>query len=180
MKIISGKYKGRRLKGFDIEGTRPTMDRVKESLFASINSYLEGSKVLDLFAGSGNLGIEALSNGSSFVFFCDKNKKCINVIKDNLKEIGDYNYKTYLGDFRTYLKNDINKYDIIFIDPPYKTNFIPIALEIIDKNNLINKGGIIVLELDNMDNLVFDNNKYEIIKNKKYSDKYIVILKNLL
>ena len=75
MKIISGKYKGRVLEGFDIAGTRPTMDRVKESLFAMIQSYLEDATVLDLFAGSGNLGIEALSEGAKEIYLVDKNKK---------------------------------------------------------------------------------------------------------
>ena len=82
MKIISGKYKGRVLKGFDITGTRPTMDRVKESLFGTIQRYVPGSVVLDLFAGSGNLGIEALSEGASFAYLVDSNSKAIKVIKE--------------------------------------------------------------------------------------------------
>ena len=77
MKVISGILKGRNIKGYDIDGTRPTMDRVKESLFASIQDYISGSIVLDLFAGSGNLGIEAISNGSSKCYFVDNNRNCI-------------------------------------------------------------------------------------------------------
>ena len=84
MKVISGILKGRNIKGYDIDGTRPTMDRVKESLFASIQDYIKNSIVLDLFAGSGNLGIEAISNGSSKCYFVDNNKKCIKVINDNI------------------------------------------------------------------------------------------------
>ena len=78
MKVISGTLKGRKILGYDIEGTRPTMDRVKESLFATIQEYLKDSIVLDLFAGSGNLGIEAISNGSSHCYFIDNNieKSC--------------------------------------------------------------------------------------------------------
>ena len=75
MKVISGILKGRNIKGYNIEGTRPTMDRVKESLFASINSYIKNSIVLDLFAGSGNLGIEAISNGANLCYFVD-DKHC--------------------------------------------------------------------------------------------------------
>ena len=86
MKVISGKYKGRIIKGFNIDGTRPTMDRVKESVFGMIQNYVEGSVVLDLFAGTGNYGIEALSNGAQFAYFNDHNKKCFKVINDNLKE----------------------------------------------------------------------------------------------
>lgn len=87
MRVISGKYKGRNIKGFDIIGTRPTMDRVKESLFATINNKLKNSVILDLFAGSGNLGIEALSNGSVEAYFVDNNKVAIKVIKDNIRDL---------------------------------------------------------------------------------------------
>ncbi len=179
MKVISGLYKGKKLKGYDIEGTRPTMDRVKESLFASINSYIKDSIVLDLFAGSGSLGIEALSEGAKEVHFCDKNKKCINVINENLKDC-NANYKVYNKDFRTLLKTLDIKFDIILIDPPYKTNFVPISVELIDKNNLLKENGLLVLELDNMDNLVYNKDIYKEVKNKKYGDKYIVILKKIL
>ena len=84
MRVISGTLKGRNIEGFNLDGTRPTMDRVKESLFASIQNYIEGATVLDLFAGSGNLGIEAISNGSDFVYFCDKNSEAVKVINKNL------------------------------------------------------------------------------------------------
>lgn len=180
MKIISGLYKGRNLKGFDIEGTRPTMDRVKESLFASINSYLDDATVLDLFAGSGNLGIEALSNGAKEAYFCDKNKKCINIIKDNIKLLNIENYKLYNMDFRKLLKTINNKFDIIFVDPPYKTNYVPESVKLINDDDLVNEGGIIVLEMDNLNNLIYDKNKFKEIKNKKYGDKYIVILKKMV
>ena len=88
MKVISGKYKGRKIEGFDIEGTRPTMDRVKESLFATIQNYIKESVVLDLFSGSGNLGIEALSEGASYAYLVDKNIKCIKTINKNINNMG--------------------------------------------------------------------------------------------
>ena len=88
MRVISGLYKGRNIDGFDIDGTRPTQDRVKESLFGSIQDYIEDSVVLDLFSGSGNLGIEALSNGAKECYFVDNNKEAIKVINSNLSKIG--------------------------------------------------------------------------------------------
>ena len=88
MKIISGKYKGRNIEGHNLDGTRPTMERVKESLFAIIQTYLDGAVVLDLFSGSGNLGIEALSEGASFAYLVDYNKKASDTIKRNLNTIG--------------------------------------------------------------------------------------------
>ena len=84
MRVISGLYKGRNIDGFDIDGTRPTQDRVKESVFGSIQNHLEGSVVLDLFSGSGNLGIEALSNYAKECFFVDNNKEAIKVINNYL------------------------------------------------------------------------------------------------
>ena len=84
MRVISGSLKGRKIKGYDIEGTRPTMDRVKMSLFGSIQDYIQDACVLDLFAGSGNLGIEALSNGSKYCYFVDNNKEILKVLKDNI------------------------------------------------------------------------------------------------
>ena len=84
MKVISGKYKGRNIKGYDINGTRPTMDRVKESLFAMIQDYLEDSIVLDLFSGSGNLGIEALSNNAKESYLVDNNRKAVKIINQNI------------------------------------------------------------------------------------------------
>ena len=87
MRVISGKYKGKNLEGFDINGTRPTMDRVKESLFGSIQNKVINSVCLDLFAGSGSLGIEALSNGGSKCYFVDNNYEIIKKLEKNLKGI---------------------------------------------------------------------------------------------
>ena len=92
MKIISGKYKGRNILGFDINGTRPTMDRVKESLFAIIQNYIKDSIVLDLFSGSGNLALESMSEGAKEIYLVDKNKKAYKTILDNLN---NFNIKEY-------------------------------------------------------------------------------------
>ena len=178
MKIISGKYKGRNIEGFSIDGTRPTMDRVKESLFAIIQDYLDESIVLDLFSGSGNLGIEALSEGAKEITLVDSNYKAIKIIEKNLNNIGinsnvlNMDYKKALE----LLKN--KKFDIIFLDPPYKTNYIEEAIKLITKYNILNDKGIIVCESDSIDRIIYDNS-YTCIKDKKYGDKYIVILKKV-
>ena len=87
MRVISGKYKGKNIMGFNIEGTRPTMDRVKESMFGMIQSNIKGSICLDLFAGSGSLGIEALSNGALECYFVEKNNEIFNILRNNLDGI---------------------------------------------------------------------------------------------
>ena len=180
MKVISGSLKGRNILGYDILGTRPTMDRVKESVFGMIQNHIYGSVVLDLFAGSGNYGIEAISNGAKIVYFNDHNKKCIKVIKDNLENFGvvDKAIVTNL-DYQKALRNysDSNtKFDLIFLDPPYNDQFIENILKFIDTNNLLNDNGMIICELT-MDNL---NEKYgnlSLFKNRKYGEKKVFIFK---
>lgn len=176
MRIISGKYKGRVLKGYTLKGTRPTMDRVKESLFASIQDYLDNSVCLDLFAGSGNLGIEALSMGSREVVFVDKEYMACKTIKSNLDML-DNNLNTTIltmDYLKAIEKLYPKKFDIIFLDPPYKTDYIEKSLKKISELNLLN--GIVVLESDSLDKLNFSD-YYDEIKTKKYGDKYIRILK---
>lgn len=175
MKIISGKYKGRNIVGYDINGTRPTMDRVKESLFAMIQNYIDNSNCLDLFAGSGNLGLEALSNGASSCTFIDNNKIAIKTIKDNLTRLDIKEYNLYLTNFKLFLKETKDKYDLIFIDPPYKTNYIIDAVTLIEKYDLLKDNGLLILETDNKDKLIYSN-YYTFFKEKKYGDKIILIL----
>ena len=181
MKIISGKYKGRIIEGHDINGTRPTMDRVKESLFSTIQEYIYGSTILDLFSGSGNLAFESLSNGSIKAYIVDNNNKAINTIKRNIEKIKITDAEILNMDYKKALEllNERQiKLDIIFLDPPYKTNYIETSLKIIDNYNLLNDKGIIICESDSLDKIVYSN-KYKEIKNKRYGDKYIVILEKI-
>lgn len=181
LKIISGEFKGKNIKGFDIDGTRPTMDRVKESLFGTIQFYVKDSTVLDLFAGTGNLGFEALSNYAKFCYFNDKNIKCTKYIESVVKELNindrvkilNLDYKKALN----YFKENKIKFDLIFLDPPYKMNIINDIILFIKENDLLNKNGLIICELDE---LYLNIDFYEKIKEKKYGSKYIIIYKNNL
>ena len=174
MRVISGKYKGKILKGFDIDGTRPTMDRVKESLMAMIQKYIPDSVCLDLFAGSGSLGIEAISNGAKSCFFCDNNSIAIKTIEENTKMIKE-DIHIIKTDYKVFLESTNTKYDIIFLDPPYKLNLINSCLELINKNNILTDNGLIILEYENEQINPLD---YKIYKQKKYGDKNILILRN--
>lgn len=181
MKIISGKYKGRKIEGFDIAGTRPTMDRVKESLFATIQDYLDSSNVLDLFSGSGNLGLEALSEGAKKAYLVDVNRKATNTIKRNIETINIENAEVINMDYIKalhYFKKENIKFDMIFLDPPYKTNCIEKSINLIDQCDLLNDSGIIICESDNLDKIIYPEN-YISIKEKKYGDKYIVLLRKI-
>lgn len=180
MKVISGTLKGRKIEGFHLEGTRPTMDRVKESLFAMIQSYVGESTCLDLFAGSGSLGIEAISEGAKKVYFVDFNKKAIHTIQKNMKnfQIED-KAKTLFMDYKKALDTlQKEKFDIIFLDPPYQTDYIEKSIFLIEKYRLLKENGIIVCESDKLEKIIF-NEKYRIVKEKKYGDKLIVILEGI-
>ena len=171
MRVISGKYKGKYLKGFDIDGTRPTMDRVKESLFGIIQNKLNDSICLDLFAGSGSLGIEALSNGAKKCYFNDSNNEMIKILKENLNGIDNsiISNKNYIN----FLDNINDKFDIIFLDPPYKLNLITPSIKKIIDNNLLNDNGLIICEYET-EVIKCDLN---ILKEKKYGSKKIIIYK---
>lgn len=181
MKIISGIYKGRNLEGFTINGTRPTMDRVKESLFSIIQNNIKDSIVLDLFSGSGNLGIEALSEGAKHAYLIDNNKKAISIIKKNIDTIKVENCDVLMMDYKKaieYFYNENLFFDVIFLDPPYKTDYVEKSIDLITKYNILKDDGIIVCESDNLNKIVY-NGEYKSIKEKKYGDKYIVLLKKI-
>lgn len=177
MRVISGKYKGTNIIGYDIDGTRPTQDRVKESLFGIIQEYIRDSHVLDLFSGSGNLGIEALSNYAEFSYFVDNNKMCCDTIKSNLDKVKETNYKilnTDYNDALNYFKNNSIKFDLIFLDPPYKLEVLDNILDKITSYDLLNNDGLVICEYEN-DTFKEDYNNLELIKNKKYGYKNIRI-----
>ena len=181
MKVIAGKYKGRSLDGFNLDGTRPTMDRVKESLFGMIQNYIDNSIVLDLFSGSGNLGIEALSEGSNKVYLVDSNYQAIKTINKNINNIGIGDIEVLHMDYikaLKYFENKKIKFDIIFLDPPYKTNYIEMSIKEIEVGDLLNNNGIIVCESDSLDKIVYSN-LWKSVKTKKYGDKYIVVLEKV-
>jgi RNA methyltransferase, RsmD family len=177
MRFISGKYKGRNIEGYTIDGTRPTMDRVKESLFAIIQNHIKNSNILDLFAGSGSLGLEALSNDAKKCIFVDSNKIAIETITKTIKNINlEEDYELIKSDYKDALakfKNQNKKFDIIFLDPPYHLNLITDAIDKIDKYDLLTKNGIIVCEYEEEK---INTKKYNIYKEKRYGKTNILIL----
>lgn len=177
MKIISGYLKGRNIKGYNIIGTRPTMSRIKESVFGIIQNNVKDSIVLDLFCGSGQLGIEAISNGSKLCYFVDNNKEIIDILKDNINKLDIINKSEIIvNDYEVSLlkfsKQNI-KFNLIFSDAPYKSKVNEKILELIDKYDLLLDNGLLVLEHQEI--LKETNISLKLIKNKKYGDKFINI-----
>ena len=175
MRVIAGKYRGKKLKEFSLSSTKPTLDRVKESLFSSIQFDLLGANVLDLFAGTGALGIESLSRGAGSVEFVDCSSDAIKIINDNLKDM-DGTFRVTKSDYLTYLNTALQqgkKYDIVLLDPPYNTEFGVKAIQFIVDNNMLSDTGIIMYEkLYTTDfNISFDGYN---VKQKKYGTVSVV------
>lgn len=171
MRVISGTAKGTKLNSIDDLSTRPTLDRVKEPLFSIIQAYIEEALVLDLFAGSGALGIETLSRGAKHCIFCDKSYQSIQMVKENIKKTRMEEKSTiYNEDYKKCLEKQKEAFDVIFIDPPYKLDIAVDAIKRILELHLLQKEGIIILETDekerelkelkNLEIEVYDIRKY--------------------
>ena len=183
MRIIGGKARGTKLYTLEGENTRPTLDRVKESFFNIIQDKIQDSIFLDVFAGSGAIGLEALSRGSRKVIVCDKSKEACNIIRKNMEKTHfTENIKLYQADFKDVLQNEIKeKIDIVFLDPPYKTNFVIEAIKIIFEKELLKKESIIIIETDDRDRIIEDlkDRNCEIIDIRKYGRAYLIFLQRI-
>ena len=147
MRVISGKSRGIQLKTPDGLQTRPTIDRVKEALFSIIQFDIPAATVLDLFGGTGQLGIEALSRGAKSAVFVDQREEACRLIRENLKRTHlEQDARVIRSDYLDYLKRCREKYDIIFLDPPYAEVFLENALKCITEIDILQSGGIIVAE----------------------------------
>ena len=181
MRIISGKSRGTKLNTIEGLETRPTLDRVKESLFNIIKDEIPDSIVLDLFSGSGAIGLEFASRGAKRVYLCDKSKDAYNIIKSNIEKTHlEDDVILYNLDFKECLRNlkDV-KFDIIYLDPPYKTNFIKQALIQILEYNCCKEDSIIIIETDEDERIIseIENLNLKIIDKRKYGRVYIIFLR---
>lgn len=180
MRIITGKARGVRLDTLEGLETRPTSERTKEALFSMLQFEIADSVVLDLFAGSGQMGLEAASRGAKSVVLVDGSKKAVEIIKKNL-------VKTKLETFCevrceeaiSYLKRcKYAPFDIVFLDPPYATNLIDEAIRLLLSNDLVKNSSIIVCESDRFDILGVENSqKCDIIKTMKHGVAHITVLR---
>ena len=147
MRVIAGKAKGIQLKTPDGMLTRPTADRVKEALFSILNFDLPGTRVLDLFAGTGQLGIEAISRGANFAVFVDEREAACALVRENLKKTGvTQQAQVVRSDYMNYLRHCREKFDIILLDPPYSEVFLENSLKMITEIDILQSGGIIATE----------------------------------
>ncbi|MBE5936293.1 MAG: 16S rRNA (guanine(966)-N(2))-methyltransferase RsmD [Lachnospiraceae bacterium] len=183
MRVIAGTAKSLRLKTIEGMETRPTTDRIKETLFNMINPYIRGTRFLDLFAGSGGIGIEALSRGASEAVFIDSNKKCVECIKHNLKFTKLEDRASVYCNTATsaiHMMEDEDPFDYIFMDPPYDNLYEKDIIMMLDHSELVDEDTVIVVEasLDTDFDYVEEDTDFEVYKEKKYkSNKHVFIRK---
>ena len=180
MRIISGKSRGTKLNTLEGIETRPTLDRVKESLFNILQNKISESIVLDLFSGSGAIGLEFASRGADKVYLCDKSKDAAKIIRSNIEKTHlEENTIFYNMDFKDALeKVSREKFDIIYLDPPYKTSFIKEAIKQILKYDCLKKEAQIILETDEEERVIeeISNFNLKIIDKRKYGRVHIIFL----
>ena len=177
MRIVAGKYRGKKLKEFELSSTKPTLDRVKESIFNLIQFEVLNAVVLDLFSGTGALGIEAISRGAKKTYLVDSNKNAINLIQENLKGVvGDYVVEH--KDYKEFLRSTKEKFDIVLLDPPYNTDFGIISIKTLIDNDMLSENAVIIFETSDDKELVFDFENFE-IKRKKYGTVAVYKLERL-
>lgn len=177
MRIIGGKHRGRVLAEFKGEEIRPTADRVKESVFNILAARLFGARVLDLFCGSGALGLECISRGAAECVFNDCSKESVAVLLQNVKKVGEADKcAVHTLDYRVCLSRLTGQFDVVFLDPPYRFDYGKIAAEEILKRGLLKKGGVIVYERDEpyCPSGAFEENVD--VRVKKYGKTYVSFL----
>lgn len=192
MRIISGKYKGRKINCKLPTGIRPTQDAVRETIFNILNNYTDFNNLVaaDVCAGAGMLGLEAISRNANFVYFVDKSKKAIEYINNSIKllNIPIEKYQTNNHDAIQFInhidynnKNTNNQIfiDLFFLDPPYNTNIVNDILNKINETNIINKNGIIIAETSINSSLIIDKNILEIITERQFGSTKIYFIRKL-
>ena len=177
MRIISGKHRSRVIKMVDIDTTRETTDKVRGAIFNLLSFYPIQGVCLDLFSGSGAMGLEALSRGCEKAYFNDLGKKAYNTTKENCRALG-YSSNVFITnlDYRQALKLYKEQFDFIFLDPPYKLDCCNEIVEYIGENNLLKPDGVIVCEVDK-DTIVNETECFEIYKQKDYGIRTVYILR---
>lgn len=177
MRIITGTAKGKRLESLEGTLTRPTSERIKEAIFSAIQFDLDGRRILDLFAGSGQMALEALSRGAARAQFIDSSREAMEIVKKNARTCGFEDVSKYLvSDWKNYIRkaSSREKFDLVFVDPPYAMECCRDAAERLASSGMLEKGAIVVLESGEEDIKPETLDGYEIIKSTHYGKKTFV------
>lgn len=179
MRIITGTAKGKKLATLEGEATRPTSERIKEAIFSSIQFDVENRRVLDLFAGSGQMGLEALSRGAERATFIDASREAMEIVKQNARTTGFFDASHFLvSDFRNYIRKASGResFDLVFVDPPYSMECCADTAELLAHSELLIPGAIVVLECGEEEISPDDPrlSAYKFIKSTHYGKKTFV------
>lgn len=179
MRIISGRARGTKLFSLEGEATRPTADRTKEAVFSMLQFMLEGREVLDLFGGSGQLALEAISRGAAHAVICDASDAACEVIRRNIvKTHSEKEAAVVCGDYSRVLDGlQGRKFDIVFLDPPYNCGLVSAALARLCDCGLLKPTSVVVCESGGEDILVGVRERYEVIKCARYGKACVTLLK---
>lgn len=181
MRIIGGKHRGRTLTSPDSNQIRPTTDRMRETLFNIISHGtgpgFEGAKILDVFAGTGALGLESLSRGADKVTFIENNPRSLRIIAQNITDLKEEKTTTIKSIDARKITDEIGSFDYIFMDPPYHMELIAPLLKIIERFSILKERGIIIIECDSKEDIEIPNFLLP-VKEKKYGNSKILILKS--
>ena len=175
IRITGGKNRSRLLETPNTTLTKPTMDKVREAVFSALGEKVYNARVLDLFAGSGSYGLEALSRGAKEVTFVDFSSLAIETIKKNCEKLNEKNVQIFKDDVLGFLEQNSQEFDIIFADPPYKLDVYEIVVETLLRRDILSSNGIIVLESEK--ELRLDESKFLNVRFYKYGLAKIYILR---
>ena len=179
MRSVTGSAKGKKLVSLEGDATRPTSERIKEAIFSSIQFDVEGRRVLDLFAGSGQMGLEALSRGAQKATFIDLSREAMEIVKQNCKTTGFFDVSHFLvSDWKNYIRKASGReqFDLVFVDPPYAMECCAEAANYLAEKELIIPGAIVVLE-SGEEEITMDDPRlsgYRAIKSTHYGKKTFV------
>lgn len=173
MRIISGRFKGRQLVNFKADHIRPTTDRVKESIFNILMQSISGARVLDLFSGTGNLGIEALSRGARYVECVEGHKLSLKIIRENLQKLKiETEIRVVAQDVFKYLKSYRGEpFQVIFIDPPFTESLAHACMEAIESSSVAGPGAIVVIESSRHERIDDEYGSFHLLDRRQFGDK---------
>tara|TARA_B100001113_G_scaffold104199_1_gene84459 strand:+ start:115 stop:651 length:537 start_codon:yes stop_codon:yes gene_type:complete len=178
MRVLAGIYKSKKIQTINSSGTRPMMSKVREAIFNSIQFTIEEKDVLDLYSGSGSLGIEALSRGANYVTFVELSKECILILKKNIENMKN-NLSIVNSSVNSFIQNSINKYHVIFYDPPFELDETQVNEEVLIIENILYESGLLIIHRHKSSKDIKFSKNYEIHREKNYGQSKILILRRI-
>tara|TARA_Y100000768_G_C23772692_1_gene584083 strand:- start:36 stop:572 length:537 start_codon:yes stop_codon:yes gene_type:complete len=178
VRVLAGIYKSKKIETINSPDTRPMMSKVREAIFNSIQFMIEDKDVLDLYSGSGSLGIESLSRGANYVTFVELSKECILILKKNVENMSN-NLSIVKTSVNSFIQNSINKYHLIFYDPPFELDANQVNEEVSIMENILYDSGLLIIHRHKSSKDIKFSKNYELHREKNYGQSKILILRRI-